>query len=200
MGPRIVRFEWTAPGTGRVVVQNFPMSGMPDEVKQKFTSRLADVLRDAVTANPPGGAVKVDIADAGSGDVMATIVPSPSGGEPSPSGGEASPSGGEPSPSGGGTATAHTPFQSDVEKAFRGHQIMGPRIVRFEWTAPGTGRVFVQNFPMSGMPDMVRQKFTSHLSDILRDAAKANPPGGTVKVDIADAGSGEVMATVVPST
>jgi cytochrome c-type biogenesis protein CcmH/NrfG len=181
MGPRIVRFEWTAPGTGRVLIQNFPMSGMPDEVKQKFTSRLADVLRDAATANPPGGTVKVDIADAASGEVMATILPSSSGGETT-------------------TATSQTPFQSDVEKAFRGHQIMGPRIVRFEWTAPGTGRVFVQNFPMSGMPDMVKQKFTSHLSDILRDAAKANPPGGTVKVDIADASSGEVMATVVPST
>jgi cytochrome c-type biogenesis protein CcmH/NrfG len=98
------------------------------------------------------------------------------------------------------TAAARTPFQSDVEKAFRGHQIMGPRIVRFEWTAPGTGRVLVQNFPMSGMPDDVKQKFTSRLSDVLRDAVKANPPGGPVKVDIADAGSGEVMATVVPST
>jgi hypothetical protein len=53
---------------------------------------------------------------------------------------------------------------------------------------------------MSGMPDEVKQKFTTRLSDVLRDAAKANPPGGTVKVDIADAGSGEVMATVVPST
>ena len=104
------------------------------------------------------------------------------------------------SPPAAETAAARTPFQSDVEKAFRGHQIMGPRIVRFEWTAPGTGRVLVQNFPMSGMPDEVKQKFTTRLSDVLRDAAKANPPGGTVKVDIADAGSGEVMATVVPST
>jgi len=49
---------------------------MPDEVKAKFSSRLADYLRDAANAHPPGGAVKVDIADAGSGDVMATVVPS----------------------------------------------------------------------------------------------------------------------------
>jgi cytochrome c-type biogenesis protein CcmH/NrfG len=107
---------------------------------------------------------------------------------------------GTPPPSAEAAATPRTPFQTDVEKAFRGHQIMGPRIVRFEWSAPGTGRVVVQNFPMSGMPDAVKQKFTTRLSDVLRDAAKANPPGGTVKVDIADAGSGEVMATVVPST
>lgn len=95
-------------------------------------------------------------------------------------------------------ATPRTPFQTDVEKAFRGHQIMGPRIVRFEWSAPATGRVVIQNFPMSGMPDDVKEKFTTHLSEMLRDAAKANPPGGDVKVDIADAASGDVMATVHP--
>ena len=99
-----------------------------------------------------------------------------------------------------GTDTKRTPFQADVEKAFRGYQIVGPRIVRFEWTGPGTGRVLVQNFPMAGMPDEVKAKFTGRMADILRDAAKANPPGGAVKVDIADAGSGDVMATVVPSS
>ena len=103
-----------------------------------------------------------------------------------------------PSPS--EEAAARTPFQSDVEKAFRGHQIMGPRIVRFEWTTPGSGRVLVQNFPMSAMPDDVKQKFTGRLADVLRDAVKAHPPGDPVKVDIADASSGDVMATVVPSS
>jgi len=43
-------------------------------------------------------------------------------------------------------------------------------------------------------------KFTGRLADYLRDAAKAHPPGGDIKVDIADAGSGDVMATVVPSS
>jgi hypothetical protein len=189
IGPRIVRFEWSAPGTGRVLVQNFPMAGMPDEVKAKFTGRMADLLGDAAKSNPPGGDVKVDIADAGSGDVMATIVPS---------GGSASAPSAAPAAAPAGAA--RTPFQADVEKAFRDYQIMGPRIVRFEWTAPGTGRVLVQNFPMAGMPDEVKKKFTGRMADILRDAAKSNPPGGDVKVDIADAGSGDVMATVVPSS
>ena len=125
---------------------------------------MADILRDAAKANPPAGDVKVDIADAGSGDVMATLVPS------SASATAAAPAGGEP-----------TPFQADVEKALRGHQIMGPRIVRFEWTTPGTGRVLVQNFPMAGMPDDVKAKFTGRLADYLRDAAKAHPPGGDIR-------------------
>jgi len=109
--------------------------------------------------------------------------------------------GSPPAEAGPDTADAgRTPFQADVEKSFRGYQIMGPRIVRFEWAAPGTGRVLVQNFPMAGMPDEVKAKFTGRLSDYLRDAANAHPPGGAVKVDIADAGSGDVMATVVPSS
>jgi cytochrome c-type biogenesis protein CcmH/NrfG len=99
-----------------------------------------------------------------------------------------------------GAAAALTPFQSDIEKALRAHQILGPRIVRFDWTSPGAARVVVQNFPMSGMPDAVKQKFTTRLADTLRDAAKTNPPGGSIKLEIADAVSGEVMATVVPST
>lgn len=95
-------------------------------------------------------------------------------------------------------AAALTPFQSDVEKALRAHQILGPRIVRFDWTAPGAARVVVESFPMAGMPDAVRDKFTTRLADTLRDAAKTNPPGGTLQLEIADAGSGEVMATVTP--
>jgi tetratricopeptide (TPR) repeat protein len=184
LGPRIVRFEWTAPGTARLLVQNFPMAGMPDEVKAKFMSKMGDYLRDIALAKQPGGAVKVDITDNESGDVMATVVPSPSS---APAAAAAA----GPAPS---------PFQADVEKALRGHQIMGPRIVRFEWTAPGTGRVLVQNFPMAGMPDEVKAKFTGRLADYLRDAAKAHPPGGDIKLDIADAGSGDVMATVLPSS
>jgi cytochrome c-type biogenesis protein CcmH/NrfG len=114
-------------------------------------------------------------------------------------GGEAAP--GEPAPGAAPSedSAPRSPFQRAVEQAFRAHQIMGPRIVRFEWSAPGSGRVVVQNFPMSGMPDEVKQKFTGRLSDTLRDAAHANDPGGPVKIDIADATSGEVMATVVPS-
>ncbi|HXJ36452.1 MAG TPA: tetratricopeptide repeat protein [Candidatus Eisenbacteria bacterium] len=181
MGPRIARIDWTTPGTARVVMRNFPMGGMPDEVKQKFTSRLADTLRDAAAKNPPGGRVKVEIADETSGAVMATV--EPSAGTPE-----------KPS-----AAANATPFQKEVEDAFRAHQIMGPRIARIDWTTPGTARVVMRNFPMGGMPDEVKQKFTSRLADTLRDAAAKNPPGGPVKVEITDEGSGAVMATVVPS-
>jgi len=100
-----------------------------------------------------------------------------------------------PPADGGGPRTS---FQSAVEQAFRAHPIMGSRIVRFEWTTPGAGRVLVQNFPMEGMPPAVREKFTGRLADELRSAAGAHPVDGPVRVEIADVATGTVMATVAP--
>ena len=98
----------------------------------------------------------------------------------------------------GDTAAARSPFQSAVETAFRGHPILGPRIVRFEWSAPAAGRVLVQNFPMEGMPPAVREKFAAHMAQELRTAQQTNAVDGPVRMEIADAASGTVMATVTP--
>jgi tetratricopeptide (TPR) repeat protein len=108
---------------------------------------------------------------------------------------------GEPSTSGAsnnGPAAARSPFQAAVEAAFRAHPIMGPRIVRFEWSAPATGRALVQNFPMDGMPPAVREKFAAHLAEQLRTATHDHGVQGPVRVEIADAASGVVMAAVTP--
>src|SRR3989475_3298536 len=100
-----------------------------------------------------------------------------------------------PPADGGGT---RSPFQAAVEQAFRTHPIMGPRIVRFEWTTPGAGRVLVQNFPMEGMPPAVREKFTGRLADELRSAAGAHPVDEPVRVEIAHLATGTVMVAVAP--
>jgi cytochrome c-type biogenesis protein CcmH/NrfG len=100
-----------------------------------------------------------------------------------------------PAPDGAG---GRTPFQGAVEQGFRASPIMGSRIVRFEWTAPGSGRVLVENFPMEGMPPAVRDKFTARLADELRGAAGSHPVDGPVRVEIADVATGSVMATVTP--
>jgi cytochrome c-type biogenesis protein CcmH/NrfG len=93
-------------------------------------------------------------------------------------------------------STAETPFQRQVEETFRGHPIMGPKIVRFEWTSPAAGRVVLQNFPMAAMPPEVREKFTTRLTETLRNAAAANGVSGPARMELADASSGTVMATV----
>lgn len=76
MGERIARFEWTGPTTGQVVVSNFPMAGMPPEVREKFTTRLSQELRSAAsTAQVAKNDVKLEITDAGGTGVMATVTP-----------------------------------------------------------------------------------------------------------------------------
>jgi Flp pilus assembly protein TadD len=184
MGDRIARIDWNGPGSARVLVQNFPMSAMPEEVRGKFTDRLAQELRAASTANQPGGEVKLEIADADAGTVMATVTAA--GQAPAAAPAPAADSG------------TRSPFQQDVEKRLRGAPIMGDRIVRIDWNGPGSARVLVQNFPMSAMPEEVRGKFTDRLAQELRAASGANQPGGEVKLEIADASAGSVMATVTP--
>src|SRR5207247_7642079 len=102
-----------------------------------------------------------------------------------------------PPADGGGT---RSPFQAAVEQAFRTHPIMGPRIVRFEWTTPGAGRVLVQNFPMEGMPPAVRERFTGRLADDVRSAAGAHPVDGPVRVATAALPPGTVLATAPPGS
>jgi tetratricopeptide (TPR) repeat protein len=105
-----------------------------------------------------------------------------------------------PSPSApAADAGPRSPFQEDVEKRLRTAPIMGDRIVRIDWNGPGSARVVVQNFPMAAMPPEVRGKFTDRLAQELRAAAGANQPAGDVKLEIADAGAGTVMATVTPN-
>jgi tetratricopeptide (TPR) repeat protein len=182
MGDRIVRIDWSGPASARVGVRNFPMSAMPDEVRGKFTDRLKQELAAAAKANAPGGEVRLEIADADGGTVMATVAPGDTGGSA------------EQAP----PAAARSAFQEDVEKRLRAAPIMGDRIVRVDWNGPGSARVVVQNFPMDGMPEEVRGKFTDRLTQELRAAAQANHPAGDVKLEIADAGAGTVMATVTP--
>ena len=91
-----------------------------------------------------------------------------------------------------------TAFQRAVEDAFRAHPIMGPRIVRFAWSGPAAGRVLVRNFPMEGMPPAVREKFAARLGETLRTAQTTHGVDGPVRMEIADATTGTVMATVSP--
>ena len=90
-----------------------------------------------------------------------------------------------------------TPFQAAVEQGLRGHQIIGPRVVRFEWSGPGVGKVLLANFPMDGMPPVARAKFDERISGILKDAG-ASSVEGPVKLEFVDAASGRVMATETP--
>jgi hypothetical protein len=74
MGPRIARFDWQDAGSGRVIVENFPMAAMPPAVREKFLAHLSDNVRAALGTHKVDGLVRVEIADT-SGSVMATVTP-----------------------------------------------------------------------------------------------------------------------------
>jgi hypothetical protein len=48
---------------------------MPQAVRDKFTQRLAEYLRNAQGAHPVEGPVRLDIADEATGQVMASVAP-----------------------------------------------------------------------------------------------------------------------------
>jgi cytochrome c-type biogenesis protein CcmH/NrfG len=183
MGERLDRFEWTAPTQGRAVVKQFPMAGMPAEVREKFLARMEDQLRAAAQRANHTGPLQIEIVDATSMDVMATLSTSPQAAPPTGAPAAANP--------------ALSAFQSDVEAAFRGAPIMGERIAGIEWTGASAARIRVQNFPMAGMPEAVREKFTTRLTDALKELAGRHTASG-VRVDLVDQESGAVMATITP--
>ena len=92
--------------------------------------------------------------------------------------------------------SARSPFQQAVEKLFRGHEIMGPRISRIEWPTQTEARVLFQNFPMTAMPPEVRGRFLDKLRSQVLEAKNSNNIGGTVKVELIDADTNNVMETL----
>lgn len=107
-----------------------------------------------------------------------------------------------PAPAAPGAPAAGTPpapgssFQESIERFFRTHEIVGPKLVRIEWPAPLTARVVLRDFPMTAMPPFARTKFTGRITDALRQAKNASGTTGAAEVDLVDAATDKVMDTV----
>jgi tetratricopeptide (TPR) repeat protein len=93
-------------------------------------------------------------------------------------------------------ATEPKSFQSLVETSLRNHPIIGPKIVRFEWSSASAGRVRLRDFPMQGMPEMVRTKFLDRLQSELANAKRQSGVAAAGELELVDDPSGQVMATV----
>jgi tetratricopeptide (TPR) repeat protein len=96
--------------------------------------------------------------------------------------------------------TSRSPFQQAVEKLFRDHEIMGPRITRIEWRAPAEAQVIFQNFPMSAMPAEVRERFLGKLRGQVAEAKSANHINDAVKIDLVDLDTNNVMETITATS
>ena len=110
---------------------------------------------------------------------------------------------GSPAPAEHVTASAppsRTLFQSAVDTLFRAHEIMGPKIARIEWPHPADAQVYLKNFPMSGMPQDVRDRFLAKLRIQVGVAKKTNNIEENVTVEFIDADTQNVMETLQTET
>src|SRR5262245_9058008 len=101
-------------------------------------------------------------------------------------------------PAGGAAAEARAggDLHSDVEAIFRAHPIVGPKLDRVDWTSDDRARVLVRDFPMDGMPPMVRSKFTERIRSGVRESKTRRQTSTPVTIELVDAGSGRVMETI----
>ena len=94
------------------------------------------------------------------------------------------------------TAASLSPFQQAIEQLFRSHNIMGPRISRIEWLTAKKARVLFQNFPMSGMPAEVRERFLGKLRTQINEVKIANKVNDPVIIELIDADTNQLMDTL----
>jgi len=181
VGPKLDRIDWPSPDRARVLLREFPMEGMPPMVRDKFTERIRSGIRDSRSRYQIGTPITVELVDAASGRVMATVT----------EGGAAPEAASGAAPSGAG-GDVH----ADVEAIFRSHPIVGPKLDRVEWPSADHARVLLREFPMEGMPPMVRDKFTERIRSGIRDSRTRHQESAPITVELVDAGSGRVMETV----
>jgi cytochrome c-type biogenesis protein CcmH/NrfG len=105
---------------------------------------------------------------------------------------------GEPRPAAEGAPAAASAgsWRADVEAIFRSHPIVGPKLDRIDWSGDDRARVMVRDFPMDGMPPMVRGKFTERIRTGVRDSKTRHQSSGPVTIELVDVASGRVMETV----
>jgi cytochrome c-type biogenesis protein CcmH/NrfG len=73
VGPRVDRIDWPAATELRVVVREFPMEAMPQPVRETFIRRIRGGLGASKTRHGVTDSLRVELVDAGSGQVMEVI-------------------------------------------------------------------------------------------------------------------------------
>lgn len=72
-GPKLDRVEWPDDVHARVLLREFPMEAMPPMIRERFTTRIRDGLRDGKSRAQTPGPVTIELVDADSGRVMERI-------------------------------------------------------------------------------------------------------------------------------
>lgn len=74
IGPKLDTIEWDGDEKVRVNIREFPMQGMPPEIKQRFLDRIRTQVRERKSANQVTAQVSIELIDPATGSVMETIV------------------------------------------------------------------------------------------------------------------------------
>lgn len=129
------------------------------------------------------------LADAAAAAAQAAQAAGPVGSEP-----PGAPAAGEPDPAMAASDPADAgSFTTAVENVFRGAPIAGPKVARVEWPSPQRARVVMADFPMAGMPEVMRNRFLERMKTGIAEARKRFSIQHSVSFEIVDQASGDVM-------
>jgi len=74
LGPKIETITWDGDEKARVVIRDFPMQGMPPEIRQRFLDRIRAQVRERKSAAAMTAKVNIELYDPASQSVMETVV------------------------------------------------------------------------------------------------------------------------------
>jgi tetratricopeptide (TPR) repeat protein len=73
VGAKLDRIEWTDDRSAKVLLRQFPMDGMPAEIRKQFTDRIQSKIKESKDRNQVTDTVRIELVDSGSGRVMETV-------------------------------------------------------------------------------------------------------------------------------
>ncbi len=96
-------------------------------------------------------------------------------------------------PVGAAPSNASSDFQREIERMLLDASIVGQRIDSFQWSGVGKAKVFVSNFQMDGMPQVLRNKFKSTLNEKIAAIVKSHSISDPMDIHLIDKASGRDM-------
>ncbi len=73
LGPKLDRFDWNSDNSVRVLVRDFPLAAMPEDVRQAFSQRIRDRLKEQKAAHHVSGTLQLQVVDSATGEVLETL-------------------------------------------------------------------------------------------------------------------------------
>jgi tetratricopeptide (TPR) repeat protein len=117
-----------------------------------------------------------------------------------PSGGPATANAGTGAPAGQALrpapSNAQTSFQTEADKVFLAHSIVGPRVAEIDWTGNSVAVVSLRDFPMDKMPPVMLNKFKSKMNESLSRLAEAHDVDEEISIELVDSASSNTMETL----